>query len=151
MASIKAEVGTLQTMLSTELNSIATNAGAISTTAFDNSLTANLWLFGDFELVVTFATAPTANTTVDLYLLSSLDATNYGDATTIAPAIGIPSHFIGAFPLRNITTAQRILLPTIAPIRLPPTLIKLQAINRSGQAFPASGSTIKMLPSRYQN
>lgn len=151
MPSIKAESGVLTTVLSTELNALANTSGAISATAFDNSLFASLWLFADFELLVTFAVVPTVNSTIDLYLIPALDAVNYGDGTSGPSAVGIATHFIGSFPLRNLTTVQRILLPTMAPTRLPPTLLKLQAINRSGVAFPATGTTIKMLPSRYQN
>lgn len=151
MGTIKGEIGAAQTVLSTELNALANNAGAISTTAFDNATVLALWLFGDFELNVTFAAAPSANTFIDMYLLPSLNGTTFNDGTSGASALGVASNFIGSFPIRNVVTAQQLTLPVSAPVRLPLSLFKIQLINRSGVAFPAAGSTIRMYPSRYQN
>ena len=63
MASIKLEAGSIVSVATTELNSLANNAAALGA-EYDNAT--NLYLFGLFELNVTFGSAPTAGKTVDL-------------------------------------------------------------------------------------
>lgn len=125
------------TVLSTGLDALANNAGALSA-AESNDAAAELDLYADAELVVTFGTAPTENSLVELYIVRTVDGTNYEDnGTEGRPADG----YVGGFILDNVTTAQRIML---RGIRLPPRDFKIYALNKSGQAFPASGSTIKL-------
>ena len=51
-----------------------------------------------------------------------------------------------------MTTAQKVPLGLgLTLINLPPTKFKAFLLNKSGQAFPASGSTLKMIPYRYQS
>lgn len=151
MATLKLEVAAIQTLMATALNGLANNAAALGETEYDNSL--NLYMFGLFELNVTFGSAPTANSTVDLYLIPAPDGTNYDDAITGASGTAPITSFLGGFPLRAVTTAQKI--PLGAGLRgniaLPPTKFKLFAINRSGGAFPASGSSVKAVFYRYQS
>jgi hypothetical protein len=81
--------------------SIANNAIAASATQ-DNTANLDLWM--DVELQVTFATAPTAGTSLSLYLVNSLDGTNVGDEPTPPPA----TNLVATFPVQAVTTAQRI-------------------------------------------
>jgi len=150
MATIKWEAAAIQTLLSTELNSLANSAAALGT-AYDNG--ANLYVYATFELNVTFGSNPTANSTIDLYIIAAADGTNYSDAITGASGTAPITSFVGGFPLRAVTTAQRVPLGVglRGPVFLPPVPIKLFVINRSGVAFPASGSTVKMVPYRYQS
>lgn len=150
MATIKLEAGTIVSVATTELNSLANNAGALGA-EYDNS--ANLYMFGLFELNVTFGTAPTAGNTVDLYIIPAPDGTNYDDATTGASGAAPGTTYVGGLPLRAVTTAQKVPLGLgqAGYIQLPPTKFKVFALNKSGQAFPASGSTIKLVPYRYQS
>lgn len=150
MASIKLEAGSIQTLATTELNSLA-NAAAALGVEYDNS--SNLYLWGIFELNVTFGTNPTAGSTVDLYLIPAPDGTNYDDNTTGASGAAPSTCYMGGFPLRAVTTAQKVPLGLgiLRGIELPPTKFKAFVINKSGQAFPASGSTLKMVPYRYQS
>lgn len=136
MAIIKwTALGTLTTALSTGLDALANVARAISA-AITNSTAKDRWI--DIELNVTFAVAPSAGGYVGVYLIPSLDGTNYsdGDGTIVPPA----TMFVGSFPVRAVTTAQRVHL---RQIQLPPTDFKVLVDNQSGQAFPASGSTVK--------
>ncbi len=152
MAELKYIAATIATLMTTELNSLANGSGAIASAGYDNG--ANLYLYGWFELSVTFGTAPTANSTVSLYLVPAPDGTNYDDAITGASPFASPDMYVGAFVLRAVTTAQKISLGKSGPmglIALPPVPFKAYLINNSGQAFPASGSTLKMVPYRIQS
>lgn len=150
MASMKLEAAAIATMASTELNSLANNGAALGA-EYDNAT--NLYLFGLFELNVTFGSAPTEGSTVDMYIIPAPDGTNYDDAVTGASGVAPGTSYAGGFPLRAVTTAQKVPLGLgiRGRVELPPTKFKVFIVNRSGQAFPASGSTIKMVPYRYQS
>lgn len=124
----------LITILSTELNALANDAG-VTTGVIENST--SLDQYADFELVATFASAPVADKTVDLYLVRSVDASNYEDASAARPPA---SGWVGAFVLDNVATVQR---KTIAGVMLPPTSFKLLIVNKSGVAMTASGHTLR--------
>jgi len=152
MSTIKLEAGTIQTLLDTELNSLANNDAALDSAEYDNAT--NLYEFAAFELYVDFVSAPTAGPTIELYMIPSLDGTNYGDGDG-TPLAQINT-FVGAFDVRATTAAMRLNLaipsamgaPNLAPLL--PVKYKALIYNKSGQAFPASGSTLKMLPYRRQ-
>lgn len=150
MADYKAKANTIQTLLSTALNSLANNYAALSD-EFDNAT--GLWLKASFLLTVTFASNPTANNTCDLYLIPALDGSNYGDYTSGASGYAPSTCYIGGFPLQAKTTIQRVPLGLgqQGAIELPPSKFKLLLINKSGVAFPSSGSTVTMLASMYQS
>lgn len=150
MADIKGKAGSIVSLATTELNSLANNAGALGV-EYDNAT--NLYLFGLFELNVTFGSAPTANNTVDLYLIPCPDGTNYDDAVTGASGSAPSTSYAGGFPLRAVTSAQKVPLGlgVQGAIPLPPVKFKAFLLNKSGQAFPSSGSTLKMVPSMYQS
>jgi hypothetical protein len=129
--------------MTTELNSLAASTGKAISAAIDNS--SNLDLFDDLELVVTFATAPTANTIVEVYLVPAVDGTNYADgSTTVLPQASL---YVGGFQVRNVNTIQRMALRGIS---LPPGLFKYLVQNTTNQGFPASGSTLKRNAYQYQ-
>ena len=144
--SFRLENGTLQSLLTTEVNSLANNARTAASAAYDNSAAGFGFLWGEFELVVTFGAAPTAGTGFDLYLIESVDGTNYTDgSSSVAPPL---TSFVGSFPLRAVTTAQRIHLRGVP---LPPGKWKaLLHNNGTGQTAAASGNTLSVLPYRQQ-
>lgn len=150
MASFKFEAAAITTVASTELNNLANDAGALGA-EYDN--TSGLYMMAMFELNVTFGSAPTANNTVDLYIIVAADGTNYSDAVAGASGAAPASCYAGGLPLRAVTSAQKVPLGVgiSGPIPLPPTKFKVFALNKSGVAFPASGSTIKMVPYRHQS
>jgi hypothetical protein len=126
----------IQTIMSTELNSLANNANAIAGSAINNET--GLGLFADFLLTCTFAVSPTAETFLNLYLLPSLDGTNYPDGSnTITPNSNC---LIGALPVRAVNTVQRINLPKVA---LPPFHFLILVRNEAtGAALSATGNTL---------
>lgn len=129
-------LGTLTTYLSTGLDGLASAANAIGA-AIANQTDKNKLMI--VELVVTFGTAPAAGKSVDLYAVFSADGTNYSDGDgTVDPPI---TSYLASFPVRAVTTAQRIVIPNI-PL-LAPASLKLVLLNESGQAFAATGNTLK--------
>lgn len=96
--------------------------------AYDNN--ANRNMFAAFQLWCKGASAFTANTVCELYILSSTDGSTYADGSdTIAPGYHM---LVGVFPLRAVATAQLIILRDIP---IPPLKFKPLLINRGGQAF----------------
>lgn len=149
MATIKWEAGSAVSLATTELNSLATAQSALGV-EYDNAT--NLYLYGMFELYVTYGTNPTAASTVDLYLIAAPDGTNYTQNSTGASGAAPFTTFVGSFPLLASTSAQRLQLGgNGSPIALPPVKFKAWLLNRSGQTMAASGNTLKMVPYRYQS
>lgn len=153
MATIKLEAGSVATLMDTELNSLANGSAIDDGGNFDNSDTANLFMAAGFELTVTFGSAPTQDGLVHLYLIPSLDGTNFGYYTTGAGGWAPSPTYVGSFMVDNITTIQRLTLtgPLGTLISLMPCKYKAWLLNNSGQAFPSSGSLLKILPFRYQS
>jgi hypothetical protein len=130
------------TVMSTELNALGASSGKAISAAINNgpiSTDYQLDLFADLELAVDFATAPTAGTVVELYLLPSIDGgTTYPDgSTSILPQSSL---FVGGFAVRSTTAPQVMALRGVA---LPPGYYKYLMQNTTNQAFPATGSTLR--------
>lgn len=134
-------LGSQTSLLTTGLNSLANNGLAISS-AFDNTIGAagDGYALCDLELVVTYGSAPTAGTGVSVWLVGSQDGTNYEDGDASITPARLPD---AVFPLRAVTTAQRI----IRRVALPWGLMKATLKNDgTGQAMAASGNTLKLRP-----
>lgn len=134
-------LGTQTTLLSTELNSLANNALGLGP-AFDNTQAAagDGYTLCDVELAVTYGTAPAANTGVSVWLLGSQDGTTYEDGSTAITPARLPDL---VFPLRAVTTAQRIVRRVVLPFG------KFKALGKNdgtGQSMAASGNTLKVRP-----
>lgn len=126
----------IASVMTTELNSLASGSKAVASSAVDNATDKNR--YADFELNVTFGSSPSAGGYVLLYLIPSLDGTNFadGDASTDPQ-----SHLeVGAFQVRATTNAQKLHL---RDVKLPPFKFKPLLVNNTSQSFPASGSTLK--------
>lgn len=145
MATLEIALGSQNgaTVLSTDLNALANNAASALSAAIANQTNGDIE--GRFELNVTFGTAPTADSVVEVYLVPALDATNYADYSPTGPIVD-QATWAGSFTLRAVTTAQR---RVTRPCALPPTPFKIGVVNKSGQAFPASGSTVKLTTTVY--
>lgn len=133
------------TLLSTELNSLASGSRTNASSAVDNDNASNRYLFGTFELAVTFSSTPLSGKTVDLFILPTVDGTNYADgSSSVNPGSG---NYVASFPVRAVATAQRLMLYNVP---LPPTDFKVLLVNNSGQNMTASGHTLKMVMSAYE-
>lgn len=123
------------TVLGSELDALANGSqSAAGSVVLDNS--SNLDRFAQAALSVTYGTAPTDRGVVDLYAIPALDGTNYAYS-----AQAQDKYYVGSFVVDNVTTAQ---LCVTEPFELGPHKYKFLAVNRSGFAFPASGSLIAL-------
>lgn len=127
----------IQTGLAAELNSLATNTLSALGTAIPNNADKDTLV--DIELLVTYGTNPVAGGYVALFIAPALDGSNYADAQR-----EFVPHLLCTFPMRAVTTAQRI---TARGIMLPPFSFKFYLDNQSGQTMAASGNTVRF--SRY--
>lgn len=135
----------LSSVMTTGLNALAATTGKAISSAIDN--TANLDVFDDLELSVTFASAPIVGSVVEVYLLPSIDGgTTYPDGSaSVTPQSAL---FAGGFAVRAVTTAQVMLVRGVA---LPPGFFKYLIQNTTNQAFPATGSTLERNPYQLQS
>lgn len=124
------------TILATELNSLVASTGAVLSPVVPNA--SDLDLYVDFELVVTFAANPVADNVVELWIVRAVDTVNYedGSTATIVPRNG----FAGNFVVRAVSSVQRMVIPRVV---VPPRDFKVLIVNKTTQAFTASGHTLK--------
>jgi hypothetical protein len=139
MPTVKDIRGTATTALSTGLNSLANNA-LVASSAITLSTGEPGYQRCEAELVVTYGTAPTANTACVVWLLREIDGTNYEDGSSTVTPSRNPDL---VFPLRAVTTAQRIVVTGDLP---PGSFVALLRNDGTGQAMAASGNTLKIRP-----
>lgn len=118
-----------------ELTTLAAANYSAPSTAIDNG--ALLDLYDDLELVVSLAATPAANTLIEVYLIPSLDGTNYADAASGTATPPAPNLYVGGFPVKAITTAQRLILRGVP---IPPGLFKYALRNGTAVAFTATAT-----------
>lgn len=134
--------GTLQAVLSTELDSLANNALAPGSAI---TLTSAGYLLAEVELAVTFGVAPAASTGCSVWFLRAIDGADYEDGGASLTPARTPDLVI---PVLASTSAQRI----TRRCSLPPGNFKVLLKNDgTGQALAASGNTLKILPYTYTN
>lgn len=128
--------GSTTTYLSTELNALADNGNKLGA-AIDNS--SNRHFYMDVEVYLnTVDLSAQTNPAVNIYLLPSLDGTNYVDgadgtdptAQTLAKSVAM---------LEANSTHRQV----ARGIVIPPALFKLLIENKLGAAFNATLNTIK--------
>lgn len=125
------------TVLTTELNSLANGSFSASGTILDNATNRDRKAIA--ELNVTFPSAPTDESVVDLYMVIARDGTNYSDGGTSRDPGA--ERYVGSFTVQNTTSAQRL---HTREFDLPPFKVAFIARNGSGQAFPTTGSTVSV-------
>jgi hypothetical protein len=121
------------------LNSMANNANVLGATV---SLTAGEpgYRQVEAELLVTFGTNPTANTSFVAWLLREIDGTNFEDGGASVTPTRNPDLI---FTVRAVTTAQRL----FSVCDMPPGDFKVLLRNDgTGQAIAASGNTLRLRP-----
>lgn len=95
-----------QKTLSTTIGSVASNAISAACGSYSTSDTGG-YPDAEFVLKVTYASAPTEGTTIDL-LLRPLNVQSTNDAD--APQATYQPHKLGAFVVDNVTSAQYLFL-----------------------------------------
>lgn len=117
-----------------DLTSIANGAGVLSGVI---SNTSDLDMYMDLYLTIIFGSAPTANTTMDAYLVRSSDGGTTFEVNSASrpPANGA----IGSFVLNNTATTLLYALPNVL---LPPGSFRVLLVNSSGVTTDASTGKI---------
>lgn len=124
-------------VLSTELNALANGSRSAAGSAINNG--SNLDQYGWLQLDVDFVSSPSAGAYVEVWMVKALNGTDYEDGSD---SVDPGAHtLVAIIPVRATTAAQKLMSRTIL---LPPCPIKFLLTDRTGQAFPASGSTLKL-------
>lgn len=117
--------------------SVSNNSYAQASGTFDNSNASNLYFWSTVELIGSFASSPTINNTLELYLVP---APSGGirfadiDVSSTPPTIAY-SHFKGTFNIPISSTSSQIMMLEMVPIT--PHNQKAYIVNKSGQSLNA--------------
>ena len=129
----KAYTAAIASILTTELNTLASGSASAASAAVDN--TSNLDLYVDLTLTVAAqGSSRSSGATVAVYLIMALDGTNYDDTNATT------AELVAVFPLDAATTARQ---STRRDIPGPPGLFKFFVVNSTGQAFAGSGNILE--------
>lgn len=145
--------GTRQTavsLLTTELNSLATANGSAASSAVD--LTASGWQVGDIELLIASSSlAFTSASFVDVYFLISADGTNYPKYTSGAShKLAYSNYRACSIAIHPATLSSEAIYENVRGILIPSAKFKVVLINNTGQTLPSSGNTLKLYPTPEQ-
>ena len=126
----------IQTYLSTALNSLANNGNKLGA-EIDNRNNRHFYMDIEVLLAQVDLSAQT-NPSIDIYLLPSLDDTNYADgADATDPSV---QHLAKSVGVLESDAAHR---EVSRGIVIPPAKFKLLVENKTGAALAASGNTVK--------
>jgi len=138
MAYKHSALETIFTALSTELNSLANGAACSASSAFDNDSSGQRWPSAMAEVYVAAqGSNRAAGASVSIYIVPTTDGTNYGDVTDEC----LDAYLVKSWSLDDGALAARYLTGRVV---LPPTDYKVILKNTTGQAFAASGNTVKL-------
>ena len=140
------------TALSTELNTDADKTWSELSGEYDNST--NGYLFMDVEVSLAsadFTTPGGADMAYEIYVVPSVDGTNYPDTVNTGVA-DTPQennqYFVGSVTIHSVSAA---FIGTLRGVEVPIGKWKLFVRNRSNRALAASGNTIKWRPWSYKS
>ena len=142
MSTEKFLLGSSTALLTTELDSLANNVLAIGS-AYDNTVgaTGDGYVLCDVELNTgTWGGTVATGSVVVVWFLQTQDGTNYEDGGTSVTPARIPDVI---FPLRTVSTAQRIIKRALIPWGVFKPLLKNEA---TGQTMNATGNTLTIRP-----
>jgi hypothetical protein len=130
----------VENVLTTTLNALADGANKITVTAISNDQAAELDMYGDLILVLAAqASARNTGAYVPVYILPRSDGDSYpygGDSLDPDPGLQV-----GSFKLDAATNAREAVIRTVL---LPPEDFHVLIANKTGQAFGATGNTVRL-------
>ena len=132
-----------------KIDSLTDNEWTDLSDEIDNS--SNKYAFADLDLVLGSATFTGSDAGVEVYIVPTVDGTNYpdwsGNAATDAPEQG---HYFAAFlPLKASTSAKRVVSSSQEPVSLPQGKFKFGIRNRGNVTLAGSGNTLYWRPLSY--
>ena len=134
-------LGTQVTVLSTELNSLASNAYSVAGATINNTVgggTGDGYTMCDVEGLFVFGANPTPNSGVSVWFLMSADGSNFETTPTASVTLGRAPDVL--LPVTQGQTTTR----TIRRMLCPWGNFKTVAKNESGQAMAATANTIRI-------
>lgn len=140
----------LTTVLSGTVGSAPTlnalGSGTMSGVSATYNNQTNLDLYVDIEVFLD-TLSPTAGARVDIYMLESVDGTNF-PAQSAADLRLTSSALLASIPIgTTASTTQRV---TLHKVELPPTALQFRLDNQTGVALASTNnSTVKILPYNY--
>ena len=128
------------------LDSLTDNEWTDLSDAIDNSIDKRM--LADVELVLGSAAFNGTDSDIDLYLIPSVDGTNYPNWTGNSTVTAKSNHpyFVGRFVTTGTTAAQRMI---VRDVSLPNGLYKYAFRNKGNVTLAASGNTAKWRPHQY--
>lgn len=141
MATIKyAAPASPETVMTTELNSIASSAGAITASAISNDASGELYLYASIELYLAAQGANRSSTpTVTIFIIPEISGSySWGDGSTLPPGQSV------AITLALTASTLAACRAIAFNIPLPPTDFHMVVWNNTGQSFASSGNTLKI-------
>tara|TARA_R110000787_G_scaffold160088_1_gene273838 strand:- start:559 stop:1014 length:456 start_codon:yes stop_codon:yes gene_type:complete len=121
-------------------DTLGTSSAAVANAAFSIAGDLSTWTNGDdavsasVTLLANFSVAPTANTSINLYL-RLLDVQSTNDGTV--PDANFQHTYVGSFPLNDSTVAQYITIDIGLPNSVTSQQYEFYVENSSGQSLPA--------------
>ena len=120
-------------------DTLGTSSAAVADDAFSIAGDLSTWTNDDDApmasviLLANFSVAPTANTSINLYLRPlNMEGTNDGDV----PDANFQHMYVGSFPLNDVTTAQYIPITISLPNTKTSQEYEFYVENKSGQSLP---------------
>lgn len=134
-----------------QINSLTDNEWTDLSDEVDN--TTDLYAFADLDLVLGSAAFTGTDSGIEVYIVPTVDGTNYpdwtGNSTSDAPE---QSHYFASFlPLKAATAAKRVVSSSAAAIELPQGKFKFGIRSRANVTLAASGNTLYFRPKSYQS
>lgn len=129
-----------------DLDSLTDNEWTDLSDAIDNST--NKYIMADLEIVLGSAAFTGTDSLIEIYIVPSVDGTNYGDWTgnVTTDEQENNKYYVGSVTTSGATAAQRM---TLRDVKLPPGLYKYGFRSRAGVSLAASGNTVKWRPHSY--
>lgn len=115
--------------------------------------TTNLYAYADLDLVLGSAAFTGTDSSVEIYIVPTVDGTNYpdwtGNSTSDAPE---QTHYlVDILPLKAATAAKRVVSSSQAAIELPQGKFKFGMRSRANVTLAGSGNTLYFRPKSYQS
>ena len=134
-----------------KIDSLVDNEWTDLSDEIDNST--NKYAFADLDLVLGSAAFTGSDSGIEVYIVPTVDGTNYpdwsGNATADAPE---QAHYFVAFlPLKASTSAKRVVSSSQGPIELPQGKFKFGIRSRANVALASSGNTLYWRPKSYDS